>query len=218
MMDIINFKNAEKKTPFAPAYDYYICETNVGHLVDCKKLKEQILYKEKEILEKFDYDHDWNTGLGKNSLTSRSNSYNLLKWSGTENLKIAIKENLYTFLKGLNLPIDSSYYVQCWANVLRTGEFIKLHHHWHSPYTFLGGHVCVSSCETNTIYVNPYTYEEYQSNNTQGKLTLFPNWLPHKTTTNLSNDERVTIAFDIINEVTYIEDIFDNKKEHWIKL
>ncbi|BCV00275.1 MAG: hypothetical protein CM15mV34_0490 [Caudoviricetes sp.] len=43
-------------------------------------------------------------------------------------------------------------------------------------------------------------------------MTLFPNWLEHFTDPYEGSEERVTLAFDIITEVVYNEDVFNNKK------
>lgn len=217
-MDIINFKNPPNKTPFAPTWDYYICENNIAKNVNVNKLKNLIIDKEKEIINQYEYLHDWNTGLGENSLTSRSNNYNLLKWPETVNLKNAIRNTFFNFMHGLGIDIDGEFYIQCWANVLRKGQYIQKHHHWHSPYCFLGGHVCIQEKETSTIYINPITGQEYESKNEPGKITLFPNWLPHRTSIHRADIERITIAFDIIPAITYIEDIYDDRKDHWAEL
>ena len=50
------------------------------------------------------------------------------------------------------------------------------------------------------------------------KVTLFPNWLEHYTDEYNHDDVRVTVAFDIITEVVYNEDIFNNRKSHWVQL
>ena len=47
---------------------------------------------------------------------------------------------------------------------------------------------------------------------------MFPNWLEHYTDTYEGDDVRVTIAFDIITQTVYDEDIFDNMKDHWVQL
>jgi hypothetical protein len=54
--------------------------------------------------------------------------------------------------------------------------------------------------------------------NVEGRITLFPMWLPHYTDTIKTNINRITIAFDIYPEKGWIEDIYDHKKSHWIKI
>ena len=82
----------EGKTFFAPNLKYVLAEVEVmDHDNEFDLLKEEILSKEKEIIEKYAFESDWGTQLGKNSLTSRSNNYNLLNFDNTKNLKEAIK-------------------------------------------------------------------------------------------------------------------------------
>ena len=95
---------------------------------------------------------------------------------------------------------------------------LKQHQHWTSEYTYLGGHICLDDYDTKTHYVNPYTRQTYPSHNCKGKITLFPNWMEHYTVPYQGDDVRVTIAFDIITQIVYDEDIFDDKKDHWIQL
>ena len=75
-MKIYNFQ-CETFTPFAPTWDYVMGE-KISE-VDYYDLKEEILQKEKEIINKYPYEHDSDTGLGRLSLTSRSKDYNLLE-------------------------------------------------------------------------------------------------------------------------------------------
>ena len=62
--------------------------------INVKKLAKKILKNEPKIIKKYPgkgidgiYDFDGSTGLGFNSLTSRSSHYNLLNWWGTGPLK-----------------------------------------------------------------------------------------------------------------------------------
>jgi len=217
-MNILNFVNDLPKTIFAPQWNYSIFEADISSMVDLDELKDVILTREKDIISRYNYTSDWGTGLGSTSITSRSDSYNLLFWSEAQQLKNAIRYMHDQFVEGLGFTTDGNIYAQCWANVMRKGEQIKLHQHWKSPYTYLGGHVCVQQSNTHTNYVNPYTNEPYASENIPGKLTLFPNWIEHYTDVHQGNNERITIAFDIIPQIVFDEDIFVNKKEHWIKL
>ena len=43
-------------------------------------------------------------------------------------------------------------------------------------------------------------------------MTLFPNWLEHFTDSYEGSEERVTLAFDIITEVVYNEDVFNKDR------
>lgn len=213
-MKIISFENETPKTKFAPVFNYYFYE----NVVDIKNIKELIISKEQEVIDSYPYTNDWNTGLGEKSMTSRSNCYNILKWEECDFLKDIIRNSHDNFITSLEYDWEDKIYVQCWANVLRKGQRIKQHQHWNTSYTYLGGHICLDDYETKTNYVNPYNKKVYFSDNTKGKISLFPNWLEHYTDIYEGDGVRVTIAFDIITQTVYDEDIFDNMKDHWVRI
>ena len=80
----------ERKTPFAPKFEIVLMEDIVD--VDFDNLRDTILAKEHEIISENEYESDWGTGLGKQSMTSRSSSYNLLFWDEASKLKTTIKK------------------------------------------------------------------------------------------------------------------------------
>ena len=214
-MQLIRFTSGETYTFFAPRWEYYICETEVDFGVG--RLLNEILWQERKILEKFPvFEDDWGTKLGPNSLTSRSNKYNLLKWEVSQPLKRFISITHDQFISQFDLP-PTAIYAQAWANVMRRGEKMAMHAHGRDPWCYLSGHLCVQVKETNTYYQNPYGGDPYASANAPGKLTLFPSWLPHFTD-EVDSGDRVTVAFDIRTEEGYHKDIKDDMKEHWVKV
>ena len=215
MSQVIQFENEEPKTIFAPVYKFYVYEGEV----EVEDIKETILSKEEEVIKSNPYTNDWNTGLGAGSMTSRSNCYNLLDWEEADHIKDIIRNSHDNLITTLDPNMwEDKIYVQCWANVLRKGQKIKQHQHWNSKYTYLGGHICLDDYATHTHYVNPYSRKTFDTQNKKGKVYLFPNWLEHYTDTYDGDDTRVTIAFDIITQTVYEEDIFDNMKDHWVQL
>ena len=48
-------------------------------------------------------------------------------------------------------------------------------------------------------------------------MTIFPSWLKHDTDRVQDDVERITIAFDIIDESGYNIDVRDDMKSHWIE-
>ena len=215
MSQVIHFENEEPKTIFAPVYKYFMYQGEV----DVKDIRDVILSKEEEVINSHEYKNDWNTGLGKDSMTSRSNSYNLLDWEESDHIKDIIRNSHDNFVTTLNEDSwEDKIYVQCWANVLRKGQAIKQHQHWNTRYTYLGGHICLDNYDTHTYYINPYNRKSIDTKNEKGHVYLFPNWVEHYTDTYEGDDSRVTIAFDIITQTVYDEDIFDNMKDHWVQL
>jgi hypothetical protein len=206
-MKLINFKSKPKLTPFAPEWNYFLIESTVNN-IDFKKLTKYLLSKEKEILKlpcttKEDKVSDGYTGLGKDSVSSRYDKYNVFFWKNKEItiLKKNIIEIHDKFLKLLKLDIPKKLYIQSWVNIMRKGEQIKPHIHNTEADTYLGGHICIQCNDTSTIYMNPVNQlndpETYVSKNEVGKLTLFQSNLPHYTDIHNFDEERITIAFDL---------------------
>jgi len=215
-MQLIKFKSEEPKTAFAPVWDYAIGEDYlIVDKVYWSLIKNIILKKEKEIInftrpsnenKENISSYDGYTGLGSNSLTSRFQHFNVFNWEESEltAIKEGIKKKYFEYLSLLNVP-RRKVWIQCWANVMRKGEEIKPHLHGVGPYSYLGGHICVTYNNTSTFYINPVNQindpEVYESKNEIGKITLFKSCVPHYTSVNNSDHERITIAFDfIVNE------------------
>jgi len=205
MFNIINFKSEPKQTFFAPEWNYYLFENNIDN-IDFNEVSKLCLKKEKEILKLPNSNKvscDGYTGLGGNSTTSKYENYNVLKWKN-KNIKL-IKQTIIDFhndiLSYLKQPIPNELYIQCWTNIMRNEEQIKPHLHTTNPITYLGGHICVQCDNTSTHYINPINQindpEIYSSKNEVGKITLFQNNIPHYTDIHKSNNERITIAFDL---------------------
>lgn len=215
-LKVINFKSRQF-TPFAPYWDYLLAESVIDF--DPAPLVAEILEKEKDIIANTKFENDWGTRLGKNSLTSRSNTYNLLRWDSAAPLKTCIKKMHDSFMNDLNIPMSEAVWGQSWANVMRKKEKIFPHCHGFGPWTYLSGHVCLKVKETSTYYINPYGGDPWQSENFEGKITLFPGWLRHYTDqVPYDDEERVTVAFDLFPQEAYDEDIKDSRKHHWEKL
>mgnify|MGYP001157040350 FL=1 len=215
-MKIYKFTNGDTYTPFAAAWEYFICEDKLTIPLD--DIKKEILDKEKSIIDQHEFEDDWGTKLGANSLTARSNKYNLLKFDSADPLRRCIKKTHDKFVMEIGFKYAPQIYVQCWANVMRKGDQIAVHSHGTDPYGYLSGHVCVQVNDTNTNYYNPYGGSAWDSPNEVGKITLFPNYLPHGTDKVEDDDERITIAFDIYTEEGYTNSITDDMKSHWLKL
>ena len=213
-MKILRFTSGDTYTPFAPYWDYFICEDSIdGSLAG---LQNEIMWQEKKIISATEFEDDWGTQLGPNSLTSRSNTYNLLTWTDAVPIKEGVKKTHDKFREQLGLP-PIEIYAQCWANVMRKGEKIEPHRHGNDPYTYLSGHVCIKVDGTKTYYNKPYGGEPYGSENEVGKLTLFPSCIEHYTDRYEGDEQRVTIAFDILTQQGY-DNVKEEWKGHWIKL
>jgi hypothetical protein len=206
-LEIINFKSKPKNNFFAPEWNYYLFESKIDK-IDFNNLSNFLLNKKEEILNlpytfKNNKITDGYTGLGKNSTTIRFNRYNVLNWKN-ENI-LLLKETIINFhnkiIDYFKLPSVNKLYIQSWVNIMKKGEKIQPHIHGVTPDTYLGGHVCIQCDNTSTYYINPINQinepEIFSSKNEIGKITLFQNNIPHFTDLHNSDDERITIAFDL---------------------
>ena len=88
--------------------------------------------------------------------------------------------------------------VRCWSNTIVNGEEIGKHSHSSHPQSYLSGHFTIACEDTSTIYYDPYNNnEEYPIENEPNILTLFPTWVPHRTSLHTGDSPRITLAFDI---------------------
>lgn len=196
------FNNKEPETPFAPPkYQYYIYEEDVNHMVSVSKLEKIIKEKAVDIIKTTPPLGDGQTGLGPHSLTSRFMHYNLLQWKEIPELKEAIVKVHNNFLHKIKVKQNSIYGVS-WANIMKKDQNIKEHRHAYTQDCYLGAHLSVKTKETSTVYINPITGEHEAIPNKDGYLTLFSNWIPHYTT-NVVEEERITIAMDLIPDYIF---------------
>lgn len=204
----------EGSTPFAPSWKYYIGEGYTDF--DLYLLQKEVMSKEQEIIDKYEFVSDWGTKLGKDSLTSRSGDYNLLKFDNAAPLREAIRKVHDEFVKTLEFPEEEELYVQAWANVMRKKQKIAPHIHNPTVTCYLSGHICVQVEDTHTYYTNPFTQEDWKSKNSEGKITIFPSWVKHHTDSVPSDRIRMTFAFDIMRKSEWEESV--KKKHHWVRL
>lgn len=173
--------------------------------IDTVFLSKKVLKNEPVILKKYSSEYgDGSTMLGPDSLTSRFSKFNVLKWWGTRKLKqkIRLGYERYTGIEGTPL------YIQCWANVMRNGQKIEAHQHSQDirdTEDFLCGNLPIQvDGTTSTYYLDtnqrPQDTEVKPICNMNGQMTIFPGHLTHWTDKYVGNDERVTIAFDILSE------------------
>jgi hypothetical protein len=219
MMKHIKFMSREKKTIFSPVWDYDLAIIDVSDEVDIPWLRNFLLEKEKELLLKYPpCTDDGGTRLGINSVTSKYSYYTIWEFEELNFLKELIRKYHDKFLNFIDQD-PGKIYSQGWYNVMRTGEQIKEHGHIISPeYSYLSAHLTVACENTSTYYRNPITSEVFEEENSPGKLTFFPSYITHYTDAVVSSKERITMAFDIYNEVGYNEDIFDDMKYRWYEL
>ena len=214
----IPFINKELISPFAPEWRFFIAQKFLSK-INCNRLKDYLLSKRPEILAIKDKLTDGGTGLGNDSTTARFRSYNIMTWDqpDIDILKEEISIMHDTYYRDVVDRPTPDVSLGGWMNIMKKGERIKRHNHGYLNNTYISGHFTVCCDNTKTVYTNPYLHwdedeliirvEEwgvdydhslYASKNTAGQLTLFPGYIPHFTTEHKSDNDRITLAFEII--------------------
>ena len=200
-INYIHFVNEKLKSPFAPTWNYFIAEKLLS-TIQCTMLKNYLLSKQQEVFAIKNNLDDCGTGLGNETTTARSGSYNIFTWDQPD-INILKKEiasmcnNYHERVTGKKIL---KFGLAGWMNIMKKGDRIEMHNHSFQNDSYLSGNFTVSSNDTKTVYNNPfsqYTKEKvlvkmvedgvddpsyYSSKNIDGKLTLFPSYIPHFTT------------------------------------
>ena len=215
-INYIHFVNEKLKSPFAPTWNYFIAEKLLS-TIQCTRLKNYLLSKQQEVFAIKNNLDDCGTGLGNETTTARSGSYNIFTWDQPD-INI-LKKEIASMCNNYHIRVTGKKILKFglagWMNIMKKGDRIELHNHAFTNDSYLSGNFTVSSNDTKTVYNNPfsqYTKENvlvkmvedgiddqsyYSSKNIDGKLTLFPSYIPHFTTEHKSDSNRITLAFDL---------------------
>jgi len=212
------------KSPFLPEFDIKLYEGRLRQdLVE--HIKEIALKEETYILDNFkpypaEASYDW--------ITNRAYDYNFLnfvnKYPKLSEVKDYIHNQYKNYVSDLGVN-EEEVYIMCWINIIRNdGRKIEKHHHAQDgsrglqEYAYVSGHISIQVNETNTHYQHPILDKRFFSlKNEAGVTTLFPSWMIHWTDCNLSNEPRISLAFDIITKEMYNMGAMINK-DVFIKL
>lgn len=128
-----------------------------------------------------------------------------------------VDDDLFSFI-GENIPTHpnkqiTEYSIAAWVNINKPGCYNVRHSHLHTD-TLLSGVYYVKVPEDSGVikfwdprghwmhtmrdndYYNDCLYS-YDISPEPGLLLLFPCWLEHEVSENLSNDERISVSFNI---------------------
>lgn len=160
---------------------------------------------------RIDYD-------GQSTMSTKLfSNYNLLMYAlpGFNELYHEIKSFFHDMLPHTN---TDKFYIQCWLNVYKKGDFIDWHAHWPPEQNSWHGFYCVD-CGTHsgTIYRLPVTKQEVfvPSENNLLVLSKSDGDL-HKSTEWFDDlNPRITIAFDIVPRQFIVPTQWLN---HWIPI
>lgn len=222
--------NFQSFSDMVPEFELPVDIENIGE--ELTRSLEKIVFNESEFIQA-EYPAFLNSA-GKNPdiengvedwITNRAFEYNLLKFSDKYPELNELKSKIYLQWRNYVQSVggkETTPYIQMWINILKpNGRYFTKHHHAHPARVgnplkaYISGHICVKAVDTKTYYYNPFMDEmKIGIPNNTGECTLFPSWVVHSTDQNLSNEPRITLAFDIITEEMYTEGKMDNPSNY----
>ena len=117
-----------------------------------------------------------------------------------EKLFHIIRKHYLLYLKELNYPRIKCY-IHGWANILRKGEWVSLHHHMADAHTYISGTYYLTTVATNLKLINPIRVDQTDVFPTQkGNIIMFPSYVPHESSIYEGDELRISIAFDLSTE------------------
>jgi|TARA_B110000881_G_C18398524_1_gene424735 hypothetical protein len=208
-MKLINIKSLHPENEFAPSWNIPIHLSTWGEHEKVNKIKNFLIDKESEVLDQPVGDGtaygDGRTGLGLDSVTSKSGTYTLFDFnkelSDFNDLLDFMRISYLNFISECQSSVRDSHIV-CWYNIVRTGQSINTHFHGTQHHCYLSGNMHLDDYPTTTNYYIPYDATlVHKFPNTAGGLTMFPTYMPHGVDTYTGEDIRVSIAFDLHTDI-----------------
>jgi hypothetical protein len=130
----------------------------------------------------------------------------------------SLYENIKMMFHAINDRPDEKFYMQCWLNFYRKGEFIDWHAHWPPEAKSWHGFYCVSGKGSCTTYKLPPDHKKEVEiptilnqiviSKSDGDLHRSSDWQ--------EDYPRITIAFDIV-PISYLKNPFA-QMNHWIPI
>lgn len=135
---------------------------------------------------------------GKTSITTNLyNTYNLFLYPYDEFYELF--HEIKTLFRECCID-DEQYYLQCWVNFYKQGDFIDWHQHWLPEKNSWHGFFCVDCEPSKTTYMVPGVKDPVDIISEDNMLVLSrSNGDTHRTWPwEDKNRDRITIAFDIV--------------------
>ena len=201
-MYIYKIKSELPLTEYAPTWNISIGHDTWPDSNKVDTIRKWLINNEDRIKESYPPLHDGSTGLGNDSVTSRFGEYNLFDFSN----ELPELNDLLTFMRKAYINFVHNDYtnkidlaIVCWFNIVKDGQKIEEHSHCLDRDSYLSANMHLDNYPTKTIYRTPYLpVEEHAFENVKGGISIFPSYVPHKTTEYTSSSEpRVSIACDL---------------------
>jgi len=166
--------------------------------------------------EGFTYREDWNS----HKTSDVTFSKNLFAEYNLKLFQQELDEHIFSYLKIINSPVvarEETFKYQIFGSWMTlSGKKDYAHIHTHGSSDISGVYYFKTNGNDGDIFFeNPMRYLEnsycFSHLNARaswkpevGKIILFPGWMPHGVTTNITDNERISISFNILFERKYI--------------
>jgi hypothetical protein len=200
-MIVHRLKSLHPVTSISPKWDIPIFQTQWNDVEKIDKIRNFLIEIEPRILD-IKTHHDADTGLGKDSVTSRFSLYNLFDFTNEcpelDELLTFLRESYLNFCYLEQLEIQDLE-MTLWYNIVRQGHGIDEHKHGAGNNVYLSGNMHLDNYPHTTTYYRAPIDENhiFPAENTKGGLTLFPSYVPHGVNKNEKEELRLSIAFDL---------------------
>lgn len=201
--------NFQSKSPLLPAFNVKLSDTILDEETT-NQLAGVVLTESKNIIANVKSadetdDPTW--------LTGKLWGYNFLDFDYpcVKKFNNFIFDSYTIYMDKIGVDSSKPIYIQCWANILKNnGRTIKPHNHANAhcdaphEYSYVSGNISIQVENTSTHFAHPIFKElAYELPNVNGQLIMFPSFMTHWSSENLSEEPRITIAFDLITEEVY---------------
>jgi hypothetical protein len=201
--------NFPSKSQMLPAFDIALHSSSID-AENCEQLVKVVVKEQPNIIA----IKSSNPNDDPNWITGKLWAYNFLDFDYpcVRYLRKFIYSNYLEYALFCSIDSSKPVYVQCWANIINNdGRIITPHNHADAHgdappvYSYISGNISLQTENTSTFFAHPILHKKVYREvpNKNGELILFPSFITHWTSQNLSNAPRITIAFDIITEEVY---------------
>ena len=146
--------------------------------------------------------------------TNVFSSYNLLMYPFDELHEL--REEIEKFFHECCID-EKKYYIQCWMNIYKKGQYIGWHKHWAPEDNSWHGFFCVDCEPSKTTYKIPGKHDEFDIVSENNLLVISKsNGDMHRTWPwDQADRDRITIAFDIVPKDKVDPEVWLN---HWLPI
>jgi uncharacterized protein (TIGR02466 family) len=170
-------------------------------------IKSEYLANEENIISKLDVCNQ-----GDNLTTTYGKTVNLIEEHNLIILKNFIESSVREFCKHLYADTVELNIRDSWVNYFNPGQYEE--RHCHTPALISGVYYLKTNGKDGNLTIFPSTiglessgpkptqlgYSSVEYGPEEGKLILFPSWVPHAVKMNKTQDTRISIAFNLTQQ------------------